>query len=369
MTESEVKTEISTEINEGNNNTSTNSLENENISNKEENDLNITNSNEEKQIENQSNSNENKDENDDNKEITEDNQNLENQNQELNQNIENSNENQQNLDQQNEKQDKTNENGNSENNLDTNSNQQNKDSTSETQQEKSETQTAKSPSTPYEGDPLPEEQHPLQSEWTFYFFERPNSPEDWQESIHPIGTFSTCEMFWAYYSHIITPEQLYQDYAIHLFKEDYKAMWESENIKNGGYFTIRIKDTKQVQHYWEKLLLNMIGEQLGNDVIGAVLSKRIRSKNEEDLWYSIEIWLDFRVDDEDVKATHKFEMMRLLVDKLAIFGSLQFEFTDFQQFKTETKGRRKIEFYLYDGTVIKPIEAPTYNKQKRYRRQ
>ena len=221
------------------------------------------------------------------------------------------------------------------------------------------------------GEDLPpeSEQHPLQSDWTFYYFVRPEPDEEWEESIHPIGTFSTVEKFWAFYSHICSPDQLNEDFAIHLFKEDYKAMWESENIKNGGYFTIRIKDTKQIQYYWEKLILNMIGEQLGNNVLGAVVSKRVRQRTEDEIWYSIELWLDFVIDDDDEKDRRKYDIMRMLIDKLAILGKLQYEYTDFKQFRSDVKEKRKIEYYLYDGNVVKPIDAPIYNKSKRPRRQ
>ena len=376
MTETESKEEILTDENGGNKEAAANEHNNENILKQNETDSKMENLNHETSTEKNDEANEENKENDKNNESTEENQNIENENQNLNQNVEKSKETEQNLDKLNEKSENSNENQANNENTQTNPEEKNEKESKQNSETKEEEKTEKSQNKTVQnddddGEPLPEEQHPLQSEWTFYFFERPNTPEEWEESIHPIGTFSTCEMFWAYYSHIMSPDQLYQDFAIQLFKEGYQAMWESESIKNGGYFTIRIKDSKQIRHYWEKLILNMIGEQLGNDPIGAVVSKRTRAKKDgtEDIWYTIELWLDFRIDDQDTRSRHKFDMMKLLVEKLSIFGYLQFEFTDFEQFKGEFTGRRKIEYYFYDGAVIKPVDAPNYNKQRKHRRQ
>ena len=109
------------------------------------------------------------------------------------------------------------------------------------------------------------EPHYLQSEWTFYYFERPAKSEDWTKNIHPIGSFQTIEKFWAFYSHMTRPDKLKEGLSLHLFRDNLKAMWEDENIKNGGYITIRL-GKKQVQYVWEKLILNMIGEQI-NDIV------------------------------------------------------------------------------------------------------
>lgn len=202
-----------------------------------------------------------------------------------------------------------------------------------------------------------EEEHPLQSEWRFYYFERPEKSEDWEKSIHEIGAFSSCEKFWAFYSHMVRPDNLKEGLALHLFKDNYKAMWEDENIKYGGYITIRL-NKRQIQYLWEKLILNMIGEQISDFVIGAVVSPKARSD-------SIEIWLDFRNDFDDDKERIKLDVIKVLIEKLAISGKMRFEFTDFQQFKTESQNQSKqIEYYLFDGDVVKRVDHIGHNKRQ-----
>ena len=202
-----------------------------------------------------------------------------------------------------------------------------------------------------------EEEHPLQSEWKFYYFERPEKNEDWEHSIHEIGSFTTCEKFWAFYSHMARPDKLKEGIALHLFKDNYKAMWEDENIKNGGYFTIRL-NKRQIQFLWEKIILNMIGEQISDFVIGAVVSPKARSD-------SIELWLNFQNDIEEEKERIKLDVIKELIEKLAISGKMRFEFTDFQQFRTENPSQTKqIEYYIFDGNAVKRVDNPGFNKRQ-----
>ena len=119
-------------------------------------------------------------------------------------------------------------------------------------------------------------EHPLETPWTFYYFQRPppGSPDmNYEESIHKIGKINTCEEFWAIYSHLIRPDKLPATIALHLFRNDSRAMWEDPENINGGSFLLRLPKG-QVKYLWEKLLLTMIGEQFPSDVNGAAVSTR-----------------------------------------------------------------------------------------------
>ena len=59
------------------------------------------------------------------------------------------------------------------------------------------------------------------------------------------------------------------------FIDGVKPLWEDENCKNGGRFTIRTPKTHTAK-FWEDLLLAMVGEQFegvpSGEVLGLVMS-------------------------------------------------------------------------------------------------
>ena len=74
---------------------------------------------------------------------------------------------------------------------------------------------------------------------------------------------------------MIRPEKLPQNVSLQLFRNDTRAMWEDEENRNGGDFLYRVPK-KQVNQMWERLALNLIGEQLPEDINGIVVSTRQR---------------------------------------------------------------------------------------------
>ena len=118
--------------------------------------------------------------------------------------------------------------------------------------------------------------HKLETPWTFYYYQRPplnDTKISYVESIHKIGKFSTVEEFWSYYSHITQPGKIAPTLALHLFRNDSRAMWEDEENSKGGFFLIRFPKGN-INYIWEILVLNLIGEQFPSDVVGVVVSKR-----------------------------------------------------------------------------------------------
>ena len=114
----------------------------------------------------------------------------------------------------------------------------------------------------------------LNSPWTFYYLQKDPNVK-YEESIHKIGKFSTAEGFWQIYSHMIRPEKLPSNISVQLFRNDSRAMWEDEENRRGGDFLLRLPK-KQANLVWERLALNLIGEQLPEDVNGIVVSTRNR---------------------------------------------------------------------------------------------
>ncbi|KAH0790992.1 Eukaryotic initiation factor 4E family protein [Histomonas meleagridis] len=117
--------------------------------------------------------------------------------------------------------------------------------------------------------------HKLATPWTFYYYQKPSSEEtNYEDSIHKISKFSTCEEFWAIYSYLIRPKKLNSSLALHLFRNDSRAMWEDEENRNGGSFLLRFPKGQAINIVWEKLVLSLIGEQFPSDVNGIVVSTR-----------------------------------------------------------------------------------------------
>ncbi|OHT06049.1 Eukaryotic translation initiation factor 4E-4 [Tritrichomonas foetus] len=146
--------------------------------------------------------------------------------------------------------------------------------------------------------------HLLATPWTFYYFEKseqPNSDISYDKCIHKIGKVSTIEEFWHYYSHIIRPDKLSQNISLQFFRNDSRAMWEDPENCNGGSFYCQIPKG-QTKFFWERLLLNLIGEQFPMDVIGVVVT--VRQKFD-----FIYIWHQTTTDDHV-----KIEICRVLQD-------------------------------------------------------
>lgn len=121
--------------------------------------------------------------------------------------------------------------------------------------------------------------HKLENSWTLWFDKRVYGKDvSWEENLKCIGTFSTVEDFWSYYNFIKKPNEIPMGANYHLFKEGVKPMWEDSANRNGGKWIIVLKRTSalDVNEYWERLILSMIGETIdvNNEICGAVVSRR-----------------------------------------------------------------------------------------------
>jgi translation initiation factor 4E len=186
--------------------------------------------------------------------------------------------------------------------------------------------------------------HPLQCAWTFYYFERPppNAQEEaYEDSIHKIGKFSTCEQFWSFYSHLVRPDQLTHAISLHLFRNDSRAMWEDAENCHGGSFRLRFPKG-QIIFIWEKLILNMIGEQLPSDIIGAVVSPRPKMDMLH-LWHQ-------RGSDEALRMQIVTDLQRVL--DLPIRSKI--DYTPFDEMLTNPAQKNYVQYTINgDGPVMK----------------
>lgn len=124
-------------------------------------------------------------------------------------------------------------------------------------------------------------EHPLQYSYTFWFSRRtpsrPASSSSYEQNIHRIGTVSSVEQFWRFYSHLVRPGDLSGHSDFHLFKEGIKPMWEDECNRSGGKWIIRLRKGL-ASRFWENIILAMLGEQfmVGEEICGTVVSIRFQ---------------------------------------------------------------------------------------------
>lgn len=117
---------------------------------------------------------------------------------------------------------------------------------------------------------------PLNSPWTFYYFQKSEQSDvPYEQCIHKIGKFSNVEQFWHIYSHIQRPHNLPSTITLQLFRGDVRPMWEDEENRMGGSFLIRLPKN-QTKSLWERMVLNLIGEQFPSDIVGTAVSTRQR---------------------------------------------------------------------------------------------
>jgi len=116
--------------------------------------------------------------------------------------------------------------------------------------------------------------HPLQTPWTFWYCKKQNKQSNFENTLVSLGTCTTVEEFWSYYSHLKRPHELTSNSNLHLFRGTTGPMWE--NFPTGGTWVLRMKKgCALLARMWEELLIACIGEAFEEpDVLGVVLSIR-----------------------------------------------------------------------------------------------
>eukprot|EP01138_Halocafeteria_seosinensis_P003599 gb/GECG01003678.1/.p1 GENE.gb/GECG01003678.1/~~gb/GECG01003678.1/.p1 ORF type:complete len:364 (+),score=49.72 gb/GECG01003678.1/:1-1092(+) len=117
---------------------------------------------------------------------------------------------------------------------------------------------------------------PLQHGWTFWYIQKSalgDSKEQWTNEVQPLGSFDTVQGFWRLYGHIYRPNDIQEPVDLFLFKHGIKPMWEDPANAKGGRWVVRLRKGL-ASHYWESLILAMIGEQfdVGNEICGAAVN-------------------------------------------------------------------------------------------------
>ncbi|KAK5694672.1 hypothetical protein LTR97_009262 [Elasticomyces elasticus] len=117
---------------------------------------------------------------------------------------------------------------------------------------------------------------PLRHTWVVYYRPPTSKTADYEKSIKPLCRISTVQDFWSVYTHLNRPSTLPTVSDYHFFRDGIRPVWEDEENRKGGKWTMKLKKGV-VDRYWEDLLLAMIGDQFGeasDEVCGAVVSIR-----------------------------------------------------------------------------------------------
>merc|ERR1711907_295022 len=128
-------------------------------------------------------------------------------------------------------------------------------------------------------------EHALEATWTFWYDKRGanksakrGDSNAYESNLEAVGSFDTVDSFWALYTHMKQPPQLEVNSNYHLFKEGIKPMWEDPANERGGKWVFNVRNTEKqlLGHYWENLVLGLIGETVdaSDEITGAVVARR-----------------------------------------------------------------------------------------------
>jgi len=103
-----------------------------------------------------------------------------------------------------------------------------------------------------------------------------------------VASFDTVDSFWHVYTHLRRPSALQPGVFLHYFVDGCKPLWEDDQCKDGGRWTVRCPK-HLAGKVWEDLLMTLVGEQFGcekasPEVLGLVLATKMGK------WDVISIW-------------------------------------------------------------------------------
>lgn len=110
--------------------------------------------------------------------------------------------------------------------------------------------------------------YPLQRNWTWWYLNE-NESESWSDRLKKVFTFNTVLEFWTLYESICAPSELPAPSEFFVFRDEIRPMWEVDENKNGGRWSIFIDKSKKseiMDAIWLEILLVLMGEQFGEEM-------------------------------------------------------------------------------------------------------
>ena len=110
--------------------------------------------------------------------------------------------------------------------------------------------------------------------------------EKYESQVKKIAEFDTIEDFWDIFQHLRKPDSCRPGIEFFMFKGDIKPLWEDENNKNGGRFSIKLKQG-YTTIIWEEMIFTLIGGILPKEVKDEINGIVVTSKKE---FNTLQIW-------------------------------------------------------------------------------
>ena len=111
--------------------------------------------------------------------------------------------------------------------------------------------------------------------------------EKYESQVKKIAEFDTIEEFWGIFQHLRKPDSCRPGIEYFMFKEPIKPMWEDENNKNGGRFSIKLKHG-YTTIIWEEMIFALIGgilpKEMKDEINGIVVTSR-KEFNTLQIWF------------------------------------------------------------------------------------
>ena len=109
----------------------------------------------------------------------------------------------------------------------------------------------------------------------------------YETQVKKIHEFDTVEEFWGIFQHLRKPDSCKPGIEFMMFKEPIKPMWEDENNKNGGRFSIKLKQG-YTTIIWEEMIFALIGgilpKEMKDEINGIVVTSR-KEFNTLQIWF------------------------------------------------------------------------------------
>lgn len=123
-----------------------------------------------------------------------------------------------------------------------------------------------------------------------------------------MGSFETVQDFWCYYNNIPTPDRIFFGSGalflpkafdtgctvngLALFRSGVLPAWEDARNMRGCDLCVRQTFTpEQLRLLWRDLLLSLVNEELGANVVGVRLTYK-RDRRTGGIVHKVEVWLD-----------------------------------------------------------------------------
>ena len=111
--------------------------------------------------------------------------------------------------------------------------------------------------------------------------------EKYELQVKKIADFDTIEDFWSIFQHLRKPDSCIPGIEYFMFKEPIKPLWEDENNKNGGRFSIKLKHG-YTTIIWEEMIFALIGgilpKEMKDQINGIVVTSR-KEFNTLQIWF------------------------------------------------------------------------------------